>query len=233
MLTPQEVSGKTFPKSSFGSHGYQMDSVDEFLDTLTDDYTALYKENAALKSKLKVLAEKIEEYRATEDAMRSTLLTAQRMAAKLVQEAETEKAQILAQAQTNAADRIAQLNEETRQAEERLELGRRNLGDFIAQAKDVCARQAAFLDTLPEFPVSETAAPVEESAPVEEPTIEVPEPAPVEEPTPAEEPAQEPAPVEKPAEPEVPAGDTAVFPRDFKLSLDQLKFGKNYNNEQN
>ena len=41
------------------------------------DYTALYKENAALKAKLKVLVEKVEDYRATEDSMRATLLTAQ------------------------------------------------------------------------------------------------------------------------------------------------------------
>ena len=31
MFTPQEVSDKSFPKASFG--GYQMESVDEFLDT--------------------------------------------------------------------------------------------------------------------------------------------------------------------------------------------------------
>ena len=53
MLTPQEVSTHSFAKASFG--GYNMAMVDEFLDELTDDYTALYKENAALKAKLKVL----------------------------------------------------------------------------------------------------------------------------------------------------------------------------------
>lgn len=63
MLTPQEVSTHSFAKASFG--GYNMAMVDEFLDELTDDYTALYKENAALKAKLKVLVEKVEEYRAT------------------------------------------------------------------------------------------------------------------------------------------------------------------------
>ena len=62
---PQEVSTHSFAKASFG--GYNMAMVDEFLDELTDDYTALYKENAALKAKLKVLVEKVEEYRATED----------------------------------------------------------------------------------------------------------------------------------------------------------------------
>ena len=74
MYTPQEVSEKTFPKSSGLSSGYSMTAVDEFLDGLTEDYTALYKDNTTLKAKLKVLAEKVEEYRATEDAMRSTLL---------------------------------------------------------------------------------------------------------------------------------------------------------------
>ena len=59
MLTPQEVSTHSFSKASFG--GYNMAMVDEFLDELTDDYTALYKENAALKAKLKVLVEKVEE----------------------------------------------------------------------------------------------------------------------------------------------------------------------------
>ena len=53
MLTPQEVSTHAFAKAVMG--GYNMAMVDEFLDELTDDYTALYKENAALKAKLKVL----------------------------------------------------------------------------------------------------------------------------------------------------------------------------------
>ena len=50
MLTPQEVSTHSFSKASFG--GYNMAMVDEFLDELTDDYTALYKENAALKARI-------------------------------------------------------------------------------------------------------------------------------------------------------------------------------------
>ena len=95
MFTPQEVSEKVFPKASFGSGGYSMSSVDEFLDALTEDYSTLFKENVTLKAKLKVLAEKVEEYRSTEDAMRQTLLTAQKMASQMVQEAEKEKADLL------------------------------------------------------------------------------------------------------------------------------------------
>ena len=102
MLTPQEVSERAFPKASFG--GYNMAQVDEFLDVLTEDYSALYSENAVLKSKMKVLVEKVEEYRSTEEAMRKALMTAQRMADDLVQEAEQKKAELLKTAEAEAAD---------------------------------------------------------------------------------------------------------------------------------
>ena len=104
MLTPQEVSTHAFTKATLG--GYNMAMVDEFLDELTDDYTALYKENAALKAKLKVLVEKVEEYRSTEDAMRATLLTAQKMADSIVHEAEAKRDEILAQAESGAREKI-------------------------------------------------------------------------------------------------------------------------------
>ena len=89
MLTPQEVSSKTFPKAVMG--GYAMAAVDEFLDALTEDYTNLYKETAALKTKVKTMMEQMEEYRQVEDAMRSTLLAAQRTAKEIVSEAEQKR----------------------------------------------------------------------------------------------------------------------------------------------
>ena len=57
MLTPQEVSSKTFPKAVMG--GYVMTNVDDFLDKLTEDYTDLYKENAALKAEVAALKAKL------------------------------------------------------------------------------------------------------------------------------------------------------------------------------
>lgn len=105
MLTPQEVSGRAFSKAAFG--GYNMAMVDEFLDELTDDYTSLYKENAALKAKLKVLVDKVEEYRATEDSMRAALLTAQRMANTMVEEAEEKKRPCSPARRTKPAPRSA------------------------------------------------------------------------------------------------------------------------------
>ena len=105
MLTPQEVSSKTFPKAVMG--GYAMASVDEFLDALTEDYSALYKENAALKAKIKALMEKMEEYRQVDDAMRSALLAAQKTAKEIVSEAEKKRDAIAAEAEARKSSLVA------------------------------------------------------------------------------------------------------------------------------
>lgn len=231
MFTPQEVSEKTFPETR--KRGYDMACVDEFLDTLTEDYTALYKENAALKTKLKVLAEKVEEYRATEDAMRSTLLTAQKMAAKLVQEAQTEKDQILSEAHAQAAKEISTLDEQKREAEQKLVMAQQNLADFIARSAELCDQQSAFLKSLPELKLAmepekaededATVQAIEEEITKEFKVTEEDAPA-------AEEPvAEEPAVVEEVAE--APAETVEDATADFKLSLDALKFGRNYGSE--
>ena len=240
MFTPQEVSEKVFPKASFGSGGYAMAAVDEFLDTLTEDYTALYKENVALKAKLKVLAEKVEEYRATEDAMRSTLLTAQRMAAKLVQEAQEEKDNLLNEARAQHAAEIRVLDDETNAAKQKLALAQQNLADFIQRSRALCEEHAAFLTSLPELVPAVEAAPVV-AAPVESDlqkdilsVFDVVEPAVDEDPTVVMEPVQ----FEAAEEVAYPAAEEIVddytddvIPSDFKLSLDELKFGRNYSAE--
>lgn len=238
MFTPQEVSEKVFPKASFGSGGYAMGAVDEFLDTLTEDYTALYKENVALKAKLKVLAEKVEEYRATEDAMRSTLLTAQRMAAKLVQEAQEEKDNLLNEARAQHAAEINLLAAETRAAEQKLALAQQNLADFIERSRSLCEQHAAFLTSLPELVPHVEVAPAAAETDLQSEILSVfdeAEPAVDEDPTIVMEPLQFEAAEEvaevAPAEEAVDDYVDDVIPSDFKLSLDELKFGRNYSAE--
>ena len=242
MFTPQEVSEKVFPKASFGSGGYAMGAVDQFLDTLTEDYTALYKENVALKAKLKVLAEKVEEYRATEDAMRSTLLTAQRMAAKLVQEAQEEKDNLLNEARAQHAVEIRVLEDEKREAEQKTALAQQQMQEYIDRSRALCEEQIAFLNALPErLPVVEVApvaaAPVESDIQSEILSVfDTVEPAVDGDPTVVMKPvqfeaAEEVGAVAAAAEDVVDDYVDDVIPSDFKLSLDELKFGRNYNSE--
>ena len=237
MLTPQEVSTHSFSKASFG--GYNMAMVDEFLDELTDDYTALYKENAALKAKLKVLVEKVEEYRATEDSMRATLLTAQRMADSIVKEAEQKRDQMMTQAEIDAKMKITRLKNETAANEERLRQSQAELEKFSAAIRAVCDKEIQLLTELPQRPVELPGEEAEEDSPVQEiedhvmaafKETDVTEPA-----AEAEEPAAEPAqaPAEK-ADADQADGDPFADFSDLsatrQINLDELKFGRNYNN---
>ena len=151
MLTPQEVSSHAFTKQVMG--GYSMTMVDEFLDELTDDYTSLYKENAALKAKLKVLVEKVEDYRTTENSMRATLLTAQKMADSIVHEAEQKRENMIVQSEKDIRENIQRLQDELKDTETRLHQGQKELAAFIEASRALCSRQAEFLDKLPKMPV--------------------------------------------------------------------------------
>lgn len=162
MLTPQEVSNRAFSKAAFG--GYNMAMVDEFLDELTDDYTALYKENAALKAKMKVLVDKVEEYRATEDSMRAALLTAQRMASTMVEEAEAKRDHLIANAEAEARNKLAALQEEVLFEQKRLNNAKAATEDFINKSRMICEAQVKLLEQLPDLAPENIAAPEQEKA---------------------------------------------------------------------
>lgn len=100
MFTPQQLEQITFHTSVFG--GYDMDSVDEVLVALIEDYNTLYKDNATLKSKMRVLVEKLEEYRAEESSAKESLRSAQQTCDTMIREAEAKCLRMLHQAEAQA-----------------------------------------------------------------------------------------------------------------------------------
>ncbi len=229
MLTPQEVSGRAFTKAAFG--GYNMAMVDEFLDELTDDYTSLYKENAALKAKLKVLVDKVEEYRATEDSMRAALLTAQRMANTMVEEAEEKKKALLAGAEDEARAKIGALQEQIAEEQRRLNAAKAATADFVQKTREVAQAQLALLDRVPDMTPEQIAGDADKAAQPEADVAAIEEKIlsafpPAEEAAPAEEPEPE---EEKPLEPDdSPFVETASH----AIRLDDLQFGRNYRRDE-
>ena len=105
MFTPQQIDQISFGRSTFG--GYDMQQVDEFLEPLTEDYVTLYKENALLKSKMRVLVGKLEEYRKNEASMKDAVINAQKTCDKMVAEAEAKCAKMLSNASAAAAPAAA------------------------------------------------------------------------------------------------------------------------------
>lgn len=100
MFTPQQIDQISFGRATFG--GYNMEQVDEFLEPLTEDYVTLYKENALLKSKMRVLVGKLEEYRKNEASMKEAVANAQKTCDKMVLEAQNKCNQMLSNANAMA-----------------------------------------------------------------------------------------------------------------------------------
>ena len=131
MFTPQQIEQISFNRATFG--GYDMQSVDAVLEPLTEDYITLYKENALLKSKMRVLVAKLEEYRKNEDSMKDAIVNAQKTCDMMVKEAEAKCAQMLGAANDAAmentknaesliAEEEARVNEARQAATAKIEL---------------------------------------------------------------------------------------------------------------
>ena len=161
MFTPQQIEQISFGKATFG--GYDMNDVDEFLEPLTEDYITLYKENALLKSKMRILVGKLEEYRKNEASMKEAVINAQKTCDKMVAEAEAKCAKMLnnANAMANPSTQIS----ETQLAAEnaRLEEARKVATAKINELQDQLRSCIQALDRIKEnnAPAASVAAPVE------------------------------------------------------------------------
>ena len=146
MFTPQQIEQISFGKATFG--GYDMNDVDEFLEPLTEDYITLYKENALLKSKMRVLVSKLEEYRKNEVSMKDAMVNAQMTCDKMVAEAEAKCAEMLAA--SNAAAAQNTINAEALVAAEstRLEEARKAASAKIDEIQDLMRSCMQALDRI-------------------------------------------------------------------------------------
>ena len=172
MLTPQDIQNKELTKAVFG--GYDMAVVDDFLEEVAADFAALYKESAILKSKLKVLVEKVEEYRSTEDAMRMALLTAQKMGDDMLSESKQKSAEMIANAEKLAREKMGVLAQEITNEEARLQAAKEKTAQFVMMAKTIMEKYTDSLDALSELKGANVAvsAPAPEAAPAEVPAEE-------------------------------------------------------------
>lgn len=182
MLTPQEIQNKKFEKAVFG--GYDMSQIDDFLDEVLADYSDLYKENAALKAKMRVLVEKIDEYRAVDEQMRKALYSAQVSAEKTLEEARTEADAIIANARAEADRRCGDIEARIVQEQQRLVQMQAETASYADKIKQLLNRNIQVLDTIaaaPYEPASQPAPVKEEvkAAPVAEPEIPAEEKEPV------------------------------------------------------
>ena len=128
-----------------------------------------------------------------------------------------EKENLLKEAKEQHAAQLAQLEQDKQDAEEKLVMAKQSLAEFVRHGSELCAQQQEFLNSLPEMelPHQET-APAGEVKEIQQDIMQHLDDVLHTEPETAS---------EQPAPQETPISD------DFKLSLDELKFGRNYDGD--
>ena len=205
MFTPQEVreQSESFEKAVFG--GYSVSAVDDFVGSLAEDYAALYKENAVLKSKMKVLVERLEEYRKQEDSLNKVMLAAQQSADELVQEAERKCAKMLSDTEASLRERNVDLKRELAAEAERVSRAKKTAAAFVAEMENQIHQSLSQLERIRQM----TIVPKASGKAAKQPVPAEPEP--------------KPAPEEKQPEPEK-AGPGEIT-RQIELNLSKILDG--------
>ena len=87
MISSEDVRRVTFDKAM---RGYRCDDVDDYLKQVAESMDALAAQNDDLQKKLVVLAQRIDQYRAEEDTLRTTMINAQRLGDNVIREGQAE-----------------------------------------------------------------------------------------------------------------------------------------------
>lgn len=109
MITPSQIREKKI--STVESGGYDRDEVNELLLDIIESYEAIFDENKELYRKMEVLANRIEEYRADEDSIKTALITAQKMASQVTREAKEKADKSLADSAASAQQTVVDAKE--------------------------------------------------------------------------------------------------------------------------
>ena len=190
MLTLDEIRNIEFGRG----RGYRAEEVDDFIDACVETVEQLIREKEELTQKMKVLADKVIEYRNDEDSIRAALLNAQRAGDAVLREAEAKAAEIVREAEQQAANIRSVALSKVDSEKHELERIQREVEAFKSRLMALYKEHLEIISKLPSEkaePAKEEAAPTEETAAEEPAPVVEAEPAVVEEAPAAEEPTEE------------------------------------------
>ncbi len=201
MIASEDVRRVTFERAM---RGYRCEDVDDYLKQVADSMDALSAENEDLQKKLVVLAQRIDQYRAEEDTLRTTMINAQRLGENVIREAKQKAAEIIRAANIKSEDREQHARDEVELAKQELITLKKEADSFKKTLMGMYREHIEVLSKIPEYPgelAQEAAAEQKAQAssasyqePEPEPQPAQPDPAPAAAPAPTAEPepAQQP-----------------------------------------
>lgn len=212
MISSEDVRRVTFDKAM---RGYRCDDVDDYLKQVAESMDALAAQNDDLQKKLVVLAQRIDQYRAEEDTLRTTMINAQRLGDNVIREAKQKAAEIIRAANIKAEDREQRVQDDVALAQQEIVTLKSEADSFKRSLLDMYRKHINLISKLPEYkkPQEEPAAPAE------------PAPAPA-----AEQPPVEPAPAYEAPAAQPPVGEEPLYaqpepqPAVEKKKVDTVEF---------
>ena len=149
MFTPRDIRDTEFERVS---RGYKVEDVDGFLARLADQIEQLMAEKSDAEQKLVLLAERVEQYRLEEDALRSALISAERMKENILAEA-TQQQEILVRDAQQKADKIVGEAEGKIEREEiTLSALKQQVASFKSEILNIYKSHLEILSDLPDQP---------------------------------------------------------------------------------
>lgn len=131
MISANEIRNRQIKVSQVG---YDKEEVNILLDEAADTVDGYVSENKELYHKLEVLANKIEEYRAEEDSIKSALITAQKMADQIKKESAQAADDMQKKADEKAKETVDDAN---KHAENTMDRARKALDSAKAEAERI------------------------------------------------------------------------------------------------
>ena len=117
MIASEDVRRVTFDRTM---RGYRCEDVDDYLKQVADSMDELAANNDEMQKKLVILAQRIDQYRADEDALSTSMINAQRLGENVIREAKQKAAEIIRAANIRAEDREQRARDEVELAQQEL-----------------------------------------------------------------------------------------------------------------
>ena len=184
MISSEDVRRVTFDKAF---QGYRREDVDAYLKEVAQAMDDLAAQNDDLQKKLVVLAQRIDQYRAEEDTLRTTMINAQRLGENVIREAKQKAAEIIRTANIKAEDREQRSRDDVELAKQEIVTLKSEADSFKRSLIEMYRKHINLINKLPDYTPQPEDPPVRPMQPAAEPA-----PAPVQA-APAEQPAVEPA----------------------------------------
>ena len=204
MIASDDVRRVTFDRAM---RGYRCEDVDDYLKQVADSIDSLAAENDDLQKKLVILAQRIDQYRADEDTLSTTMINAQRLGENVIKEAKQKAAEIIRAANIKAEDREQRARDEVELAQQELVTIKQEADAFKKRLMDLYRQHIEMIAKIPEYHTNRAEQQAAQPQPEPQEAPQQPAPQPVEQPAPAPQPEPEP---NQPIPEDVPAPQPAA-----------------------